>query len=152
MTVDPYVTPASPLADLNDAPVAMHTPTQVGLGTFLGGPAALVYFLRANFLAMRDAVRAKQVLLLGLFGVPLWAAVVWMLPDGAATSIGAGLTIGGYFKAERSQMTKQAILDSPDHFAHSNWRVLGLGLLCMVATILAIAVPVALLVFAGVIE
>jgi hypothetical protein len=142
MTHDPYLAPAAPLADRSHLPVAMYTPGQVGAGAFLGGPVALLYFVRSNFLALGDEVAARRTLLFGgLFAVAFFG-VLMLLPDGvpnATTSV--ALMLAGYTYAERAQMTRQAIVASPGHFAHSGWLVFGMSLLCLAATLAMIAVP-----------
>ena len=157
MTHDPYTAPASPLAESeagrNADPVAMYTPVQVGAGTFLGGPVALVYFLRANFVAMGDPGRARHTLLFGIALLVVLVSVVPFLPDDFPnTPISMGMTFAAYLYAEQSQMKKQAILDSPDHYPHSGWRVFGLGLLCLVGSLLVIGVPLFTLYALGVIS
>jgi hypothetical protein len=155
MTHDPYTAPAAPLAEAgaprNADPVAMYTPGQVGIGTFLGGPVAAVYFLRANFVALGDRDRARNTLLFGIVLLVVLGAVLPFLPDNFPnTPISMGLTFGAYYYAEHNQMKKEAILESPDHYAHSGWRVFGLGMLCLVGTLVVVAVPLMALYYFGV--
>jgi hypothetical protein len=110
----------------------MYTPTQIALGTFVGGVVAFVYFLRANFLALGNSEAAHKTL---LGGAVLFAALVGLalaLPRGGG-SVGIALIIAGLARwiAERHQMTKDAIAASSDHDFHSSWRVAGIALACL---------------------
>ena len=154
MTQDPYAAPAATLAEHKSAdPVAMYTPMQVAGATFLAGPLALVHLLRANFLALGEFDKARQTVLLGGVLVPVWGTVLWFLPeDASGTPVSIAVTFAGYTYAERAQMKKQAILDSPGHFARSNRHVFGVALVCLAITVVAIGIPIAGLYLVGVLE
>ena len=58
--------------------------------------------------------------------------------------------LSALYVSKKYQMTKQAIVDSATHEFHSNWRVLWLGLLCLVASIIVLVVPAGVLAMFGV--
>lgn len=133
---NPYLAPAARLDDIDDAPIRMYSPRQIAVSGFLGGPIALLFFLTANFQALRRDTAARKTLWIGgalsllvIFGMPF-------VPDSVPnTPISLGYLLVGLYVAGRYQMSKRAIADSPAHAFHSNWRVVGLGLVCLLVTV-----------------
>lgn len=151
---NPYATPSATLATPATAgTVRLYSPAQAACGAFLGGPVGIVYFLQANFAALGDLVRQRQTMVWGAVGVVALTALILALPESVPN---APFTIAYVLVAkqiaETRQMTRQAIIDSPLHDFHSNWRVFGMGLLCMLGTGLAMVVPALLLAQFGLIE
>jgi hypothetical protein len=58
--------------------------------------------------------------------------------------------LAALYVSAKYQMTKRAIVESAAHDFHSNWRVLWLGLLCLVGSIILLVVPLGILAFFGV--
>lgn len=151
---NPYATPAAPLAPESSAmTVRLYSPAQAAWGAFLGGPVGVVYFLQANFAALGDLVRQRQTVVWGAVAVVALTALILVLPDNVPN---APFTIAYVLVAkqvaETRQMTKQAILDSPRHDFHSNWRVFGMGLLSMLGTAVVMIVPALVLAQLGLVE
>lgn len=127
--------PVSPRADIADSslssPIKLYSPIQVACGT-IGGPVGLIYFLRANFLALGNAQAARKTTIIGvllLLGITVLAqALPQKMPS---TPISIAYIIVARVIAEKFQKRKQEIADSPQYGFHSNWRVLLLGLLCL---------------------
>ncbi|HJR74792.1 MAG TPA: hypothetical protein VJ806_14280 [Luteimonas sp.] len=148
MNENPYAAPnatiaAKPFAAGEIAKV--YTPKQVAAGAFLGGPIGLVYFLKSNFRALGDDRRERNALIYGAIFVIALSLVLPLLPDKFPSApLNLAYIFFGHFFAARYQMDKQAIAASSGHDFHSNWRVVGLGLLCGVASVIVI-VGVALL-------
>jgi hypothetical protein len=59
--------------------------------------------------------------------------------------------IAAHHIAKQYQVTKQGIIDSPQYDFHSNWRVFGIGVLCLVGSALLIGGPIVILAVLGII-
>jgi len=144
MTENPYTppdaaVPTSPSVDI----VKLYSPSQVFCGTLLGGPVGLIYFLRENFSALGDdSAMAKTVLyggllILGLLVIPL------LLPKNFPSIMFViAYIVTAESISEKYQKTKQEIIDSPQHDFHSNWRVIGFGLLCLAGSAIVLWGPI----------
>jgi hypothetical protein len=153
MSHNPYATPLSDVSGAEDKPVRLYSPVQAAFGVFLGGPAALVYFLRENFVSLGNERLAKNTL---IYGAALFLALVVVLPFLPDNFPNLPFTIVFVFTAHyfvgSYQVTKQGIIESPKYEFHSNWRVFGFGLLCLIVSALLIVGPMAGLVALGIIE
>jgi hypothetical protein len=104
------------------------SPVQAGLGTFLGGPLAGTYFLRANFLAMGAPGKARAATIGGLVVTALILLAMPFLPEKMpGYIIPIGYTVAARLLVERMQLTKKQIAESPDWTFQSNWRVAGVA-------------------------
>ncbi|UTW46100.1 hypothetical protein KFE80_04175 [bacterium SCSIO 12696] len=147
-----YATPKSDISSSSKTvpSVLMYSPKQVACGT-IGGPVGLIYFLAANFKAMgREDLRKKTLWL----GISLIVVLIIMLPflpdDVPSTPFTIAYIIIAYQVADKHQMTKQAIMDSESHDFHSNWKVLGLGLLCLLGSMIVLMGPLVVLMLTGI--
>lgn len=130
--------------------VKVYTPTQVACGALVGGPIGLVYFLWANFKSLMQESKAKNTLLIGIVAVVFFVFTLPFIPDGIPSSVSTVVYILiGKFVAERMQMTKDDIFASENHDFFSNWRVFGLGLVCLAGSTIVILVPIFTLVYVG---
>lgn len=134
----------------NTSVMRLYTPTQVACGT-LGGPVGLIYFLAANFGTLgKQELKQKTI----IFGTVLLLALVLVLPLLPESFPGTPFTVAYILIAQqvasRYQMTKAQILESADYDVHSNWRVLGFGILCLIGSALAIFIPLMLLISTGI--
>lgn len=137
MSQNPYATPAASLSTSPAAPVRLYSPVQVAAGVFLGGPVGAVYFLRANFLALKDDERAQAALLYGLLFVIAAISLAFVLPKNfPSMPLNIAYMFGARQIAETKQLSKQAIEDSAEYDFQSNWRVVGLSLLCLLGSVL----------------
>jgi hypothetical protein len=147
---DPYAPPSSEIP-AEAAGVRMYTPMQVAAGAALGGPFALLYFLWANF---RTLARQREADLTALLGLVFMAALVAASPHIPENVPNQLFTLAymliGHQVAVHRQLGKQAILSSPLYRVHSNWRVVGLGLLCLVISAILLFAPMVLLGLAGI--
>jgi hypothetical protein len=114
----------------------LYTPLQVRLGSFLGGPIAAAYFLRENFRVLAKMPEARPTVVWGAAFVAGLMVLLPFLPERFPNylipllySYAAGSV------AEKWQLQKQAIVTSGIYGVQSNWRVLGLALLFMIAFI-----------------
>ncbi|GAB3097702.1 hypothetical protein GCM10027159_18230 [Lysobacter terrae] len=105
------------------------------MGAFVGGPIGTIYFLWVNFRTLQKHTAAMYTLWLGAIGLAAIVASVFLLPDdfpSAPFSIAYVVIAGGV--ARQYQLSKEAIAASDRFVFHSNWRVFGLGLLCLLAS------------------
>ena len=117
----------------------LYSPEQVACGVFLGGPVGLIYFLRANFLALGNNAAATKTVIYGLLSLLGCLALGLMLQEDVPGIIFAVIYIvAARMVVERHQKTKKDIANSLEYGFHSNWKVFGLGLLCLLGTALAL--------------
>ena len=154
MLDNPYATQGSNVVSQNaSAAIHLYSPTQAAAGAFLGGPVGLVYFLRENFMALGNEEFAKNTLIYGVLLLIGLAILIPLVPeDIPSLPFTIAYVIAARYIAEKCQVTKQGIIDAPEYEFHSNWRVAGLGLLCMVGSAAVVLGPVMLLVSLGLIE
>jgi uncharacterized membrane protein len=149
---DIYATPKSAVAEkaAGKSPILVYSPTQVACGT-IGGPVGLIYFLMSNFEALEQKERKKNTLLAGIAFIVVLIALVPFLPENFPNiSFTIAYIIIAHQVAEKYQMTKADIMNSGQYDFHSNWRVLGIGLLCMLASVVIIMGSLMLLMLTGI--
>lgn len=156
MTENPYAAPGAAIQNVSyrsaTGPIRLYSPTQVACGT-IGGPVGLIYFLKANFSALGNERLARNTVLYGALLMLALLATLPFLPDKFPNfPFTIAYILTARYVAAKHQMTKQAIAESPDHDFHSNWRVLGIGLLCLVASVIVIVGPFMLLEFFGILH
>lgn len=152
MTDNPYAAPSAPVRDVRSitGAIRLYSPTQVACGT-IGGPIGLIYFLKDNFATLENHRLERKTLLYGGLLILSLLAVLPFLPDEfPSLPITIAYILTARHVAGKYQMTKQAIAESPIHDFHSNWRVLGIGLLCLVASAIVLIGPLMLLAFLGI--
>lgn len=150
MTDNPYAAPAAAISNRNAGGTArLYSPVQVACGT-IGGPVGLIYFLKSNFAALGNDRLEKRTLILGALFIAALVVSVPFLPDRfPSLPFTAGYIAIAWYVSSRYQMTKQAIAASPLHDFHSNWRVLGMGLLCLAASVVVLVGPLIALIALG---
>jgi hypothetical protein len=124
---NPYTPPQS---DISVAPTRgdrvhkVFSPGQAGIGTFLGGPLAGTYFVRANFLASGDVRRARSTLMVGIAASILILLALPFLPEKMpGYLIPIAYTIAVRTLVEKLQFTKRQIVESDELTFQSSWRV-----------------------------
>lgn len=130
----------------------IYSPKQVLLGSFLGGPIAMVYFVRANFLTLGNRSAAAQTMIWGvLFNLLVLASMPfarsfprYLIP------LAYSLTASGI--AEVKQLTKENIAVSSQFRFQSNLRVFGLGIAFLVGTLALYCAIVVFLIMVHVIK
>ena len=152
MSHSPYSPPAASLAFAPSKPVPLYSPTQAAMGALLGGPVGLVYFLRSNFVALGNLSAARKCLWAGALIVVALVVILPLLPEKFPSSpFNLAYIFAARGVTERFQLNKAAIASSPEYAFQSNWRVFGLGLLCLVGSVVAIGGPIMALTLAGVV-
>jgi hypothetical protein len=112
----------------------LYSPNQVGAGSFVGGPFAVVYLLWANFRALGEAGRARATFFWGAIFVVVIFLIVPFLPEKFPNMvIPVAYTVVARLVADRHQMSKQAIAASGRHEFQSSWKVLGLSIALLAA-------------------
>jgi hypothetical protein len=156
MVHNPYSPPAADLgtpAFAGGEPVRIYSPTQAACGALVGGPVGLIYFLYANFGVLGNAEAQRKTVAWGVVLIVALVIILPLLPDKVPST---PFTIAYMFMAQqvavKHQMTKEAIIASPQHEFQSNWRVFGLGLLTMVGTGVAVLAPIAVLAYFGLVS
>jgi hypothetical protein len=114
----------------------VFSPKQVFFGSFLGGPVTPVYYLRQNFLALNKLEDARLTL---LWGVVLNLAILAPLPFLPERFPNYVIPLAYCWLArsiaESRQLNKAAIANSTQFEFASNWRVAGIALVSLVATV-----------------
>jgi hypothetical protein len=142
---NPYAAPQAEIAeDAGRHPV--YSPGQVMAGTFVGGPVGLIYFLRSNFVTLGNDALAKKSVVYGAVFIVALLVILPLLPESFP---GLPLTIAymvfGQQIANKYQLTRKAIDESTHYTTQSNGRVLGYSLLCLLASVIVLVVPLMLL-------
>ena len=151
MTDNPYQVPSAEVRDITQGTIRVYSPTQVACGT-IGGPVGLIYFLKANFDALGNKSAARKTVLLGIILIIALVLIVPQLPnDSSSIPTTIAYIAIARFVATRYQLTKAAIELSDVYEFHSNWRVLGHALLCLLASAVAIMGPLFVLAYLGVV-
>jgi hypothetical protein len=122
---NPYAPPKADLGRSSDTEVRTGNPMfssrQAFIGTFLGGPLAGTYFLRANFLAKGDTAHARAATIVGVVASLAILAALPFLPERMPHMI---LPIAYAFAVraivDTMQISKE---DRPNKRLHSNGRV-----------------------------
>ena len=104
----------------------------------------MVYFLKANFASLRNPNAERAVLIVGSLLILALIAIVMLFPD--VPSIAFNLA---YILIARHVVAKHQVPLRPYEF-HSNWSVLGLGLLCLLGSMLLVFAPMMGLVYLGI--
>ncbi len=153
MSHNPYATPLADVSGVAASPVHLYSPTQAAVGALLGGPAGLIYFVRENFVALSNERLAKNTLIYGAILILALIVVLPILPDSVPSlPFSIAYTFAAYHLVGSYQVTKQGIIESPQYAFHSNWRVFGFGILCLIVSGLLIVGPIIALVSLGIIE
>lgn len=116
--------------------ISIYSPKQVSAGSFLGGPIAAVYFLRRNFQALGNPDAARRTLWWGIVFNIAVAAVIPFLPDRFPNYVlPLAYSWAAYGIAASKQLSKETIASSPEFSFESNWRVVGIAIVFLVATV-----------------
>lgn len=147
---DPYAPPRAAI-DPGHARADVYSPLQVAAGAFVGGPVGLAYFLWANFRALGNRDAARWTAIAGALLMVTLCLLLPVLPERMPSwPITLLYMATGRYVAERFQLTKDAIAVSADHDFQSSWKVLGIGLLCLIASLVLLIGPLVALAMLGV--
>ncbi|MEL7025049.1 MAG: hypothetical protein AAGL69_15040 [Pseudomonadota bacterium] len=143
---NPYNTPEADLSSpTREDAIAVYSPNQVSIGTFLAGPLAAVYFLHSNYMALQKQELAARTIPLGVLFTIVLIALLPFVPEGFPNIV-IPLAYGLAVKAivDRTQFTTDDIEANPNYRRISTWKVAGI---CVVALILffIVMIPVLLI-------
>ena len=127
----------------------IFSPLQIRLASFIGGPLAAIYFLKANFDNLNNKEGAKKTLIFGLAFSVLLILILPFLPQRFPQMVLplAYSFLAGHL-AESHQLSKQAILNSTEYEFGSGWKVFGVSIVCLlIFFIIALAFMLALSAF-----
>jgi len=147
MNENPYTPPAANVHDgLYVNAIKLYSPAQTAWGAFLGGPVGLISFLGENFSALGNKSAVSKTIGYGVLLIIGLLALLLILPEWFPSTVFSVIYILITWSiSENYQKRKQEIAESPEYDFHSNWRVLGLGLLCMVGSAIVLVGPFLLL-------
>lgn len=125
--------------------IAMYTPIQIALGSFLGGPISAIYFLWANYQSLGNDRFAKRTLVLGsMIMVPLFAVLPY-LPDAfPPTIIPLLYAITARELSRKTQLSSDDIQEHAGFVRASNWEIIAISVIGLIATMILIAMFVSL--------
>ena len=85
---NPYNTPEADLSSpTREDAIAVYSPNQVSIGTFLAGPLAAVYFLHSNYMALQKQELAARTIPLGVLFTIVLIALMTLVPEGFPTIV-----------------------------------------------------------------
>lgn len=143
-----YVEDAEPI-NIEDQ-TKVYSPAQVACGALIGGPVGLIYFLMSNFDNLGKEQAKNQTLNWGALGIVALIITMPFLPDWFPSfPFTIAYILIARFVAEKHQLNKEDIIASAEYRFYSNWNVFGMGLLCLIGTVLVLGVPVFLLSLLG---
>ena len=122
---------------MEKAPV--YSPTQISWGSFLGGPAAAVYFLWKNFLTLGNEAAARNTLLWGSVFCGALVVILPFVPEKFPNFLlPVAYSIGAQQLAQNFQLPTQAIAKSEQYGFMSGWKVFGQAVLFLVVTLVVV--------------
>jgi len=134
--VDPYRPPEAELSLERASGVAVFTPRQIAVATFLGSVLAGVWMIHRNIrgFGSEDDVRGARVTSIGL--TILYFLLTFTIPEGLTTALSVVATYAAHTTASTLFGAKLRAHEAEGGSIHSNWRVLGICL-ASIAIILA---------------
>ena len=115
----------------------IYSPKQIFAGSILGGPIALVYFLRNNFLKLSNNRAAAHTLLWGVaFNLAIIISMPFLPKNFPNYVFPLAYSWAARGIADTKQLSKESIASSSQFCFHSNWRVFGLSIAFLLGTFL----------------
>ncbi len=137
----------------NPSAKKLHSPLQVFVGSYWGGPLYAVYSVRKNFIVLGHAEGASKTLAYGsIFIVFLLVLLVFIPGDYPNIVIPIIYCSAGKLLVEKFQLNKAAINESTDFVFESNWKIFGLGFLFLIAFLAMCIVEILVLDYSGLVK
>jgi len=134
-----------------DRRARLVSPLQAALGAFFGGPIGFVFFSRANCVAVGDRAAARKMLALSVAVLLVWHAAVALALFNAASLV-LNLLFGGVpfvLLAAAHRIAEQQVEQAPGQCVYrSGWSVLGITVLCFIASAACVLAVIAAVVVA----
>ena len=120
-----------------------YSQRSIALATYLGGPLAAAYMIRANFLALKNHVAANRTIWIGLLGTIMVFGGIFLIPEDIiehVPNVVIPLIYMGviYLIVEKYQGAELKVHKEFENQFYSGWRAAGIGLisLLIVASVL----------------
>jgi len=127
-----YATVIFKIKELIMNKLKIYSPNQILLGSFWGGPIAVVYFLYRNYILLNNHKYAKKTILLGSILILVLLGLLPFLPDKFPhMAIPLFYSLLGKQLASQTQLSKKDIKKNKNYFFESNWKVFGIGTLTL---------------------
>jgi len=127
-------------------PTKVYSPGQVAGAAFVGSPIAGCILLASNFALFGSPERRQLTLFWGVLSTVAVFVLAFVLPENFPNSVlPAAYTVALHRVAMHTQGTLFDAFIESGGSKHSNWRVLGIGLACLVGVMAALFVVAALL-------
>ncbi|MHA6204698.1 hypothetical protein ACXU4B_09765 [Dyella soli] len=153
MSDQTYIASPAGLKEAASPTIALYSPTQASAGAFLGGPVGLIYFLYRNFAALGKKSEARMTLILGaVLVVALWVVLPILPQKMSGVPFTVAYMVIARQVAEKYQLTKQVIASSSQYTFQSSWNVVGMGVLCVLGSVVLILGPFVVLYATGVLK
>lgn len=112
----------------------VYSPVQIGIGTYLGGPFAAMYFLKSNFDALEKHDYSKMTIQIGALVSVLLFLILPFLPESFPNNvIPIAYLIPVLLVVKKHQLTKEDISESEEYDFQSSWKAFGLSVLSLLA-------------------
>lgn len=140
MSRNPYSPPTAPVADvapISNASGRWYSSGQITVATFLGTPIAGAWLMAQNYKAMGRESFARQALIFGVVATLIVFVLAAVLPDSTPNvllPVVYTVIVQAIARAKQGPQFQAHIADGG--LRHSNWRVVGIGLLFMVVVLL----------------
>lgn len=109
--------------------------------------------MHSNFRRLGQHALGRNTLFYGALMLVALIVVLPLLPENfPSLPFTLAYVLAARHIAERYQASKQQIIDSPQYDFHSNWRVAGLGLLCLLGSAVVVMVPLVGLEMVGIMK
>ena len=110
----------------------IYSPNQILLGSFWGGPIAVVYFLYRNYTLLDNNEYAKKTIFLGSFLILVLLELLPFLPEKFPNMIiPLFYSLLGKQLAIQTQLSKENINNNENYLFESNWKIFGIGTLTL---------------------
>lgn len=110
----------------------IYSPIQIALGSFWGGPIAVVYFLHKNYISLNNEELARKTIILGsLFLIALLGILPFLPENFPSIVIPLAYSLTGKQLALNTQLSKEKIQDDENYTFESNWNVFAIGILTL---------------------
>jgi hypothetical protein len=152
MSID-FRTAAQDSISIAITPRRLYSARQTAVGTFFGGPIGLAYFLRSNYASLGNRRGQTLALASGMFLTAILAGLVLLAVYSSGTAgaviqrISMPVNLASVVIAR--YVAQRQIASSQYYDFHSNLRVFGAAVVCLLCSALAIFGTVFVFVFAA---
>ena len=123
--------------------LTLYSQRSIGITTFIGGPLAAAYLIRANYLQLNEPDKGKQVLIYGVIVTFILLGGIFLIPENIIDKI-PGFIIPAVYTGfillylERIQGTLLAQHKNLGNAFQSGWKAAGIGFISLLIISIAI--------------